>query len=224
MNTQIILDYLNLLKENNSREWFHANKDLYNSARRSFEQIVEALIRGVYAFDQNIGFLESKDCVFRINRDVRFSADKSPYKTNFGTFIAKGGKNGGRAGYYFHLEPGECFVSGGIYMPDSLTLKAIRSEIHYDPEGFMEIIHDPEFKNTFGELSATDKLKKGPRDFPADFEYVDLLKYRSYFVMKFYPENEVISPGYIEKAVENFLILQPMVAYLNHAIESFGRE
>lgn len=224
MNTQIILDYLSLLKENNNRDWFHANKNLYTAARNSFEQIVEVLIRGVYAFDQNTGFLEPKDCMFRINRDVRFAADKSPYKTNFGTFIAKGGKNGGRAGYYLHMEPGECFVSGGIYMPDAVALKAIRSEIHYDPEGFLQIIQNPEFKNTFGELSAGDKLKKAPRDFPSDFEYVDLLKYRSYFVIKVYAENEVVSPGYIEKAIENFLVIQPMVAYLNNAIESFGRE
>lgn len=224
MNTAIILDYLKLLKENNSRDWFHANKVLYTSAKSSFEQIVEALIRGVYAFDQNIGLLEPKDCMFRINRDVRFSADKSPYKTNFGAFIAKGGKNGGRAGYYFHLEPSECFVSGGIYMPDAATLKAIRSEIHYDPEGFLEIIQNPEFKNTFGEMSAEDKLKKAPRDFPADFEYIDLLKHRSYFVTKPYPDMKVNSPGYIEKAIENFQVIQPMVAYINRAIESFGRE
>jgi uncharacterized protein (TIGR02453 family) len=224
MNTAIILDYLKLLKENNSRDWFHANKDLYTSAKSSFEQIVDILIRGVYSFDQSIGFPEPKDCMFRINRDIRFSADKSPYKTNFGSFITKGGKNAGKAGYYFHLEPGECFVSGGIYMPDTLTLKAIRSEIHYDPEGFLEIIQNPEFKHTFGELSAGDKLKKAPRDFPSDFEYVDLLKYRSYFVMKLYPDMEVNTADYIEKAIENFQVIHPMVTYLNRAIESFGRE
>lgn len=109
-------------------------------------------------------------------------------------------------------------------MPDAVALKAIRSEIHYDPEGFLQIIQNPEFKSNFGELSATDKLKKGPRDFPTDFEYVDLLKYRSYFVMKVYPDSEVVSPGYIEKAIENFRVIQPMVVYLNNAIESFGRD
>ena len=224
MNTATILEFLQLLKEDNSREWFHSNKGLYTAARSSYGQIVEALIKGVYVFDQSIGFMEPKDCMFRINRDIRFSADKSPYKTNFGSFIAKGGKNGGRAGYYFHMEPGECFIAGGIYMPDAVILKAIRSEIHYDPEGFLELIQSPEFKSTFGELSVEDRLKKGPRDFPADFEHLDLLKYRSYVVIKSYEEKDVLASEYIEKVIENFRIIQPLVVYLNRAIESFGRD
>ncbi len=220
MEAAIILDYLKLLRENNNRGWFQANKPRYSNARNGFEKVVSTLIKGVYSFDKNIGFLEPKDCIFRINRDVRFSVDKSPYKTNFGTFIAKGGKNGGRAGYYLHLEPGECFVSGGIYMPDAATLKAIRSEIHYDPEGFLEVINHTQFIKTFGELSAEDKLKKGPKDFPADFVYMDLLKYRSYFVIKMFPDKEVTAKGFLEMAIRNFEIIQPLVTYLNNAIEN----
>lgn len=224
METATILDYLKLLSENNNRDWFQSNKELYSNARRGFEEVVSTLIKGVYSFDQNIGFLEPKDCMFRINRDVRFSADKAPYKTNFGTFIARGGKNGGRAGYYLHLEPGECFVSGGIYMPDATTLKSIRSEIHYDPEGFLEVIKNAQFIKTFGELSAEDKLKKGPKDFPIDFEHIDLLKYRSYFVIRMYPDKEVTAEGFLEKAIQNFEIIQPLVTYLNNAIENSGKD
>jgi uncharacterized protein (TIGR02453 family) len=224
MNTTTILEYLQLLRENNNREWFHTNKNLYTAARSSFEKMVETLIKSVYIFDQSIGFMEPKDCMFRINRDVRFSADKSPYKTNFGTFIAKGGKNGGKAGYYFHMEPGGSFVGGGIYMPDNLTLKAIRSEIHYDPESFLEAVQHPEFKSTFGGLSEEDILKKGPKDFPADFEHIDLLKYKSYVVTRSYYDKEVNATGFVGKIEENFRAMHPLVAFLNNAIENYGKD
>jgi len=111
------IKFLKDLKKNNTKEWFDANKKTYESAKKDFLDLTESVLRGIAAKDKSLSHLESKKCVFRINRDVRFSKDKSPYKTNMGMSVSKGGKSAMAAGYYFHLEPGACFIGGGIYMP-----------------------------------------------------------------------------------------------------------
>ena len=126
---QQVFQFLQDLSENNNREWFHNNKKRYDESREKVLFITEVLINEIRKFDSEIPLLEPKDCLFRIFRDVRFSNDKRPYKTNFGSFIAKGGRKSMYAGYYFHIEPDTSFVGGGIYMPDAEHLKAIREYI-----------------------------------------------------------------------------------------------
>ena len=130
-----ILNFLKDLEANNTREWFDQNKDRYDKTRRQFLAVAEILIHEIRKFDEEIPLLNPKDCVFRIFRDVRFSKDKSPFKSNYGCFIARGGKKSGFAGYYLHIQPGECFISGGIYMPSPEHLQAIRQEIYYHAPG-----------------------------------------------------------------------------------------
>ncbi len=221
MDAEIILDYLKKLSENNNRPWFIENRNSFNIAKNSFELLTGALIGGISAFDRDIKFLEPKDCTFRIYRDVRFSSDKSPYKTNFGTFLAKGGKNGGKAGYYLHLEPGNCFVSGGIYLPDTVSHKAIRSEIYSNPAEFNKILRQSKLEKEFSNLSDEDKLSKGPKGYPKDFEFIDLLKYRSYVFLKPYSDKDVTKENFPVKAIKNFELLHPFVQYLNTAIENY---
>ena len=117
MITPTILEFLTLIKENNNREWFHENKALYNQAKNDFEVFVNLAINEISKFDKSIVSVDAKDCIFRIFRDVRFSKSKMPYKANFGAFIIKGGKKSPMAGYYIHVEPGNSFLAGGIYMP-----------------------------------------------------------------------------------------------------------
>lgn len=220
MEAKKIMEFLAQLHQNNNREWYHSNKKLYSQAKADFEGIVEGLISGIYSFDKDIGLLEPRDCVFRIFRDVRFSANKSPYKTNFGAFIARGGKKSGKAGYYFHLEPGNCFIAGGIYMPEPNVLKAVRKEIYNYPEEFLEIIENEEFKKKFPRLMDDDKLKNPPRDFPKDFEHIELLRYRSYTFWKEYPESQVLKDDYPERVISDFSILSPFTSFINNAIEN----
>jgi|SRR6056297_2879806 len=104
MISKELLNFLRDLKKNNHKEWFHKNKPVYQQVRREFEQYIALLIAGIAQFDDTVKSLEPRDCIFRINRDIRFSKDKSPYKTNFGAYIAPGGRKGGYAGYYFHLK------------------------------------------------------------------------------------------------------------------------
>jgi len=108
-----IISFLEQLEKHNDREWFAKNRSLYDEARKEFETFIDLLIPAISKFDSSVRFMSAKECIFRIFRDVRFSNDKSPYKTNFGAFIAKGGRKNHGPGYYFHMQPDECFLSGG---------------------------------------------------------------------------------------------------------------
>jgi uncharacterized protein (TIGR02453 family) len=213
-----VLDFLKELKKHNNREWFEANKEFYLKSKKSFDNFVLQLIQIVKSIDPSIGSPEPKDCTFRIYRDVRFSKEKSPYKTNFGAYINRGGKNSPRAGYYFHIEPGEIFMSGGIYMPQSPILKAIREAIIDEPENFKAIIDDPGFKKYFPELNG-EQLKTFPQGYPKDHPDIELLKYKSYFVMRPVDEKILTSPGLVDEIRNTFTRLKPFNDFLNRAIE-----
>jgi len=141
------IQFLKDLKKNNNKPWFDLNRKRYEEAKTDFANFVQQVIDAHSKKDKTISALKAKDCMFRINRDVRFSKDKSPYKTNFGASINKGGKKAfSTAGYYFHLEPGQCFVGGGIYQPMPDELKKVRQEIDYNFKDFTKIIQSKKFK------------------------------------------------------------------------------
>ena len=146
-----ILDFLKDLDKNNNREWFHANKPYYNEAKSEFESYVNQLIPEIQNLDKKIGELSVKNSLFRIYRDVRFSKDKSPYKTNMGAYFSKGGRKLGNAGYYIHVQPGNSFIGGGIYMPPSDILKKLRTEIYNFSEDYIKIVTNKNFIKTFKE-------------------------------------------------------------------------
>ena len=125
-----ILDFLTELRQHNNRDWFNERKDRFYELRATFLNRVDELIRLISVFDEEISGLEAKNCVYRIYRDTRFSPDKTPYKTFFSAYIAsKGGKKSLRAGYYLHLEPGNCLLGGGVWCPESKLLKELREHI-----------------------------------------------------------------------------------------------
>ena len=177
-----VLDFLDDLKLNNNREWFEKNKVRYTAAKTAYEGFLSTLITDLSDIDPSIGSPEVKDSVFRIFRDVRFSADKQPYKTNFGAFIANGGRKSVKAGYYIHLEPGSSMVGGGIYMPQPDVLKKLRQEIYYNSDEFAKLLNNSNFKHYCPGLETFDKLKRPPKDFDPGFPAIDLLMYRSYAV------------------------------------------
>jgi len=214
-----IISFLSALKQNNNRDWFYQNKSWYDKVKSQFEEIVLKLIQEISLFDNEIGYPDPKKCVFRINRDIRFSRDKSPYKTNFGGFIVKEGKNSGNAGYYLHLEPGDCFIAGGAYMPESNNLKNIRLDICHHINEFINIIKNPDFVECFGEIEG-DKLKKIPKGFPEDFPYPELIKYKSYTVFtKISPQQlEMNQSEFIKLVSDIFSLMRPFIKFLNRAI------
>lgn len=218
MLSKDIFLFLSDLKENNYKEWFHENKPRYQLAKKEFEQLIAHSIADIAQFDGSVKNMDPKKCIFRINRDIRFSKDKSPYKTNLGGFITPGGRNGGYAGYYIHIEPNNCFLAGGIYMPPADRLKAVRREIYENTDDFKKIINEKNFKKHFKEISSEDQLKNAPKGFPKDFEDVDLLKHKHYTVMKPINESLVTSEKYLDEIRETFRALYPFNNFINEAI------
>jgi uncharacterized protein (TIGR02453 family) len=220
MNTSNVLDFLAQLKLNNNREWFQENKKWYEASKKEVENFVIGMITTISVIDPSIQAPAMKDCMFRIFRDVRFGADKSPYKTNFGTFIARGGRKSSFPGYYFHFEPGESMLAGGVYQPEPDTLKLLRNEVYFHSTELKEIMGKPSFKKYFGQLGDFDKMKKAPKDYPADFPDIDLLKYRSYIVSQNIQDKIVTSDDYQKQVLEMVKELQPFMAFLNRAISN----
>lgn len=215
-----VIQYLQLLESNNDRDWFNANRDLYEQAREQFELTATSIIAGISSFDNSIGLVPAKECMFRIYRDVRFSKNKLPYKNNMGASIKPGGRKSGRAGYYIHIEPGRSFVGGGIYMPEPETLKKIRQEIYFNADEFKKIIQHADFKRLLGQISTEDMLKRPPKDFPSDFADISLLKYKSYVVSHTLTDEEVGSENLATGAIDVFKAMKPFIDFLNRAIDS----
>ncbi len=220
MDIALVLEFLTQLKVNNNREWFQQNKKWYDDSKKEVESFVSEMIVAISAIDPLLQTPSVKDCMFRIFRDVRFGGDKSPYKTNFGAFVARGGRKSSFPGYYFHFEPGESMLAGGVYMPPPDVLKLLRNEVYYHSDEFKGILSDPSFHKHFDQLGDFDKLKKPPKDFPVDFPDVDLLKYRSYIVSRVFQDTAVTSGDYRKQLIEMVKELQPFMAFLNRAISN----
>lgn len=213
--------FLKDLKNNNNRDWFNDNKSKYIQAKEEFESFIDALIKNISKFDPSIGHHSGKDCVFRIYRDVRFSKDKSPYKTHLGAHVTSAAKRSeihSRAGYYIHIGPGESMLAGGAYLPQGPWLKAIRQEIAYHPKDFKKILNSKSFKQYFGEMEG-EQLKKAPRDYPADHPEIELLKYKSFLGSHKCKDSEVTSPDFLKHATKVFKALFPFDQFLNRALD-----
>ena len=215
--------FLGQLKLNNNKDWFDMNRPVYARLRKDFEDFIGIVIAEIGKFDREAGLTTAKASVFRINRDTRFSNNKLPYKSNFGAFMAMGGRKGINAGYYIHVEPGECFLAGGIYMPSGPMLKAIRKEIFDNIQEFKEIIHAPAFIKHFESRFGDEKLKSAPRGFPKDFADMDYLKYKHYTVLKSEPDSIYQNPGLINEVIDVFSAIAPFNSFLNHAVEDIER-
>ena len=215
-----ILNFLSELKENNNREWFAANKERFEQAKKEFEQLGSRLIMEISRFDEDIKHVDVKDCVFRIYRDIRFSHDKTPYKTHFGIYIAAGGgRKSPRGGYYLHLDPAGSFFGSGVWMPRPEVLKALRQSIYDNIDEFNEIIHQPKFKKAYPKLNDEGKLKKLPVGFPADFPDADVLKNRSFLVDYPLSEEELQSPDFVNHLAKLAETAYPFLSFLNYTVD-----
>lgn len=213
-----VLQFLQELSENNNREWFNNNRDRYQESREKILFLIDVLINEIKAFDPEIGSVNPKDCMYRIFRDVRFSKDKQPYKTNFGAFISKGGRKSIYPGYFFHIEAGQSFFGGGVYMPESNVLKTIRNFIAENGFEFLEIINEAGFKEIYPEMY-DHQLKTAPRGFAKDHEFIDLLKYKS-FVFAKYTDNSIIRENrFIEDIIQAYKQLHKVNIFLREAME-----
>lgn len=215
------INFLKEIKKNNNKPWFDKNRERYENAKSDFAIFVQQIIDKHAKKDLSLRELTAKSCMFRINRDVRFSKDKAPYKTNFGASInAKGKKAWDSAGYYFHLEPGASFAGGGLYMPPNDVLHKTRQEIDYNFSDFKKIISAKKFKTVFGELekSAEYSLTRVPKGYTPDNSAAEFLKLKSYIASVPISDEDLIKPDLIKKVTTAFEALQPLLYFLNEAI------
>jgi uncharacterized protein (TIGR02453 family) len=213
------LAFLSGLKKNNNREWFEKNRSVYETAKADVQKFVDDLIIELSKFDKSITGLEGKKCLFRINRDVRFSKNKAPYKSNFGASIKPGGKKSNIPGYYVHIDPSSAFLAGGIWMPESEQLSAIRQEIDYNFSEFKGIINNKNFKKHFGKLSQEDVLVNVPKGYVRDNPAADFLKLKSFIAYKEIGSKEVTSKIFLKNCSETFKAMYGLNIFLRKAMD-----
>ena len=208
------LKFLKQLSKNNNKEWFDTNRKTYDLCKLEFETLVKTLIDKSIIFDKELTGLEAKKCLFRINKDVRFSKDKTPYKNNFGASINPGGKKSMIPGYYLHIESGKSFLAGGSYQPLPEMLAAIRQEIDYNATDFKKIISAKDFKNYFKELSQEDKLKTAPKCYDKEHPEINLLQHKHFIVMHHLKDEEVTNKNFPIQVVKIFKAMLPLNQFL----------
>jgi uncharacterized protein (TIGR02453 family) len=216
------LQFLTKLKKNNSREWFNQHRDDYDAAKENFVELVNQILANCSQFDEELSVLTYKDCIFRINRDVRFSKNKDPYKNNMAAYFVKGGKKSWLAGYYFHCEPGgKSFIGGGLYGGEPDQIKKVRQEIDYNWEEFKGILENKTFKKIFGDLSKEEgmSLIREPKGYEKDNPAIDYIKLKNFIVSVPVTDQELTDKKLIKKIITCFAAMQPLLRFLNRAME-----
>ncbi|MFT4033249.1 MAG: DUF2461 domain-containing protein [Siphonobacter sp.] len=217
------LHFLIELAHNNTREWFQANKKRWEGVKSNFEETIRDLIRRIGQFE-NLDGVRVQDCNYRIARDVRFSPDKSPYKTWLSASFGEGGRKSGKMDYYLHIQPGgESFLGGGMYEADAVQLAKFRQEVDYNSEGLKSIINAPEFLNHFGKPYG-NSLKTAPKGYPKDHPEIELLRHTQLFFYHKFTDQEVTSPQFTEWVEKSCLILKPYLDFLNVIFEESSEQ
>lgn len=216
---ELILKFLKDLSKNNDRDWFEKNKPKYLAAKEEFDGFVAALLDELTKFDGSLHGLNPKKLTFRIYRDVRFSKDKRPYKTNMGASFSAAGKGMGRPGYYLHIEPGnKSFIAGGLYMPEPEILSKIRQEMDYNGKSLTKIMNDKKFKKDFAGFWDEDKLKRAPKGYAEDHPYVDWLKLKSFITTRMLTDKEVKDKKFLKQLAGLTKSVKPLNDFLTMAI------
>lgn len=212
------LDFLKKLGRNNNRDWFQANKKAFDAAQDNMTAFTGYLIGEVGKFDDAVAAIDPKSCIFRIYRDVRFSKDKSPYKTNLGVYISPGGRKSMQPGYYFHVQPGQSFIAAGKHIPDGPETLKIRNAIASNTGEFLKIADKKSFKDQFGEMRG-DRLKSAPKGFDQDHKAVEYLRLKEFMAFRELHDNKFLLsaefPKYLVKTMKD---MYPLVAFLRKAL------
>jgi uncharacterized protein (TIGR02453 family) len=214
------LKFLKELERNNNKPWFEANRGRYESARADLNDLIAGLIPAIAKFDPPIGSLAVKDCTFRINRDVRFSKDKRPYKNNMAAYFSQGGKKASGAGYYFHCQPGQSYAAGGFYSPLPPELAKIRQEIDYGFEEWKGIISKKRFKTSFTKgVDGMEYLVRAPKGYDEDNPAIEFLKMKHFVVSSPITDEMLQSKSLAGQVAKLFETMKPMIDFLNRAVE-----
>jgi uncharacterized protein (TIGR02453 family) len=212
------IDFLKKLDKNNNRDWFQANKKAFDAAQDNVTAFAGYLIGEIGKFDAEVDAIDPKSCVFRIYRDVRFSKDKTPYKTNLGAYISPGGRKSMQPGYYFHVQPGQSFIAGGKHMPDGPEMLKIRTAIATNPDEFLKIVEKKSYRDVFGEMQG-ERLKSAPKGFDPDHKAVEYLKLKEFMAFtEFHDDKFLTSPEFPKHLVTTIKEMYPLVMFLRKAL------
>ncbi|MNF28526.1 hypothetical protein D3C85_72750 [compost metagenome] len=216
------LQFLDDLKANNNRDWFQDNKKRYEALKKEYQQLVSDFLDAMKPLDPSLEMLEVKNCTFRINRDIRFSKDKSPYKSHLGVWISSGVKGLNRSGYYVHIQNGGSFIAGGLYCPEPEDLKKMRKEIAFFHDDLEEILAEKKFKKEFENFdrNETNTLKNPPRGYEKDHPAIELLKLKSFECSQKFDISEVTKKDFVATMSQKLIALKPLNEFINRALTS----
>ncbi len=216
---ETILNFLKALAKNNDRAWFEKNKAKYLEAKAQFDQFVTKLLHGLTDFDQSLAGLDPKKITFRIYRDVRFSKNKLPYKSNMSAGISPRGKMVDEPGVYLHIQPGnKSFVAAGLWMPEPEPLGKIRQEIDYNGEVLKKIMTDKKFKKMYGAFETEYALKNIPKGYEKDHPHAEWLKLKSFVVSHSFTDEEVKRKNFMKTVIDTYKTAKPLNDFLKEAI------
>lgn len=216
------LQFLDDLKANNNRDWFLENKKRYEAFKKDYQQLVADLLNAMKPLDPSLEMLEVKNCTFRINRDIRFSKDKTPYKSHLGIWLSSGAKGLNRSGYYVHLEKGASFIAGGLYCPESEDLKKMRKEIAFFYDDLEAILAEKDFKSEFGDFDRNEKdtLKNPPRGYDKEHPAIELLKLKSFEASQKIDFSAASKKDFVAVMSQKLIALKPLNDFINRALTS----
>lgn len=215
---QPIFTYLKKLKKNNSKAWFDENRAEYDRARGLFEGFIDQMIDAVVVND-GTRVVSARDCMFRLNRDVRFSKDKSPYKTNFSAVVGPGGRKSTDSGYYVSLEPGnQSMIAGGMHMPTPDQLARFREAVAADSTPLRKIVAARKFKEMFGDLHGS-RLATAPKGYDKGHPDIDLLRLKEVTVVHQIDDVDVVKPQFLRHAVKVCSAMGPFLDYLSASLQ-----
>lgn len=214
------LQFLDDLKANNNRDWFLENKKRYEVFKKDYQQLVADFLDAMKPLDPTLEMLEVKNCTFRINRDIRFSKDKSPYKDHVGIWMSSGAKGMNRSGYYVHIARAGSFIAGGFYCPEAEDLKKVRKEIAFFHDDLEEIMHDKNFQKEFGDFDRNENnlLKNPPKGYEKDHPAIEFLKLKSFETSQKFNIEEVLKKDFVSKMTQKLIVLKPLNDFINRAL------
>ncbi|MEN9655759.1 MAG: hypothetical protein RL311_685 [Bacteroidota bacterium] len=220
MLTKESLQFLDDLKANNNRDWFLDNKKRYETFKKDYQQLVGNFLDAMKPLDPSLELLEIKNCTFRINRDIRFSKDKTPYKSHVGVWLSSGSKGNNRSGYYVHIERDKSFIAGGFYCPEANDLKKVRKEIAFFYDDLEAILEEKNFKKEFGDFDRNESsvLKNPPRGYEKDHPAIELLKLKSFESTQNFDYSEVLKKDFVKTMSQKLIALRPLNDFINRAL------
>jgi uncharacterized protein (TIGR02453 family) len=222
MITKEALQFLEDLIANNNTDWMHANKKRYDNYKKDYHSYIASLLAEMKPLDKSLEPLEVKNCTFRINRDIRFSKDKSPYKTNMGVWFTQNKFRKNSPGYYIHFEKGNSFIAGGVWCPEPEELKKIRKEIAFFYEDLEAIVTNKTFKTEFKALTRDENntLKKAPKDFESTHPAIEFLKLKSFTASEKIEDTLFTNKDFCKIVAQKLIVLKPLNDFLNRALET----